>query len=67
MEQGASSTTCLGTPDLHMHRHLHGTHDLTALHPDNSAEYEQQPQRYFAAPTTFTSQLSVDSDSAGGF
>ena len=67
MEQGASSTTCLGTPDLHMHRQLHDTHDVMALQPDNSAEHDQQPQHHSAATTFFTSQLSVDSDSAGGF
>ena len=31
------------------------------------AEHEQQPQHHSAAPTTFTTQLTVDSDSAGGF
>ena len=36
MEQGASSTTCLETPDLHLHHHLHDTLDLTAIHPTSS-------------------------------
>ena len=36
MEQGASSTTCLGTPDLHLHHHLHDTLDSTAIHPASS-------------------------------
>ena len=58
MEQGASSTTCLGTPDLRMHRQLHDTPDVLALQPDNSAEHDLQPQHHFAAPTNITSQLS---------